>query len=305
MSIRTKEPYAFARAMMARMFSTHTASSVSRPIWVSFTETLASAPATLIRSSVSRYVSRAACASAALCTDSPSRSRLAESPAAFRSFNAATPASTVSPATKRLAKRRANPLPRMNWKTRDCSLSHSRAARSISGLGMELRVALRLLAQHVARREARTVALGEPLELAHDARGAEVVGVPQRAAAERREPEAENGADVAVAGAAHDPLPHPARGFVQHHEDQPLDDLGGSGAPVGMGTDQFVHGGIHAPLLAARVLVESLPHLAAEPTALDHAGERRNRREPHAELPVHDPYYLLSHVHLHLVGQSE
>src|SRR5207244_9758589 len=51
MSIRTKEPCACARAMMARMLSMHCASSRSRPIWVSLTETLASAAAALIRSS--------------------------------------------------------------------------------------------------------------------------------------------------------------------------------------------------------------------------------------------------------------
>ena len=72
-----------------------------------------------------------------------------------------------------------------------------------------------------------------------------------------------------------------------------------------MSTDQFVHGGIHAPLLAACVLVKSLPHLAAESAALDHAGERGNRREPLAERLVHDPDHLLSHVHPYLVHQCD
>src|SRR2546425_9746293 len=65
--------------MIARMFSTHSRSSRSSPIWVSFTEMFESAPAWQMRSNVSRYVSRAAHASAALVTDSPSRSRLARS----------------------------------------------------------------------------------------------------------------------------------------------------------------------------------------------------------------------------------
>src|SRR5205814_8483645 len=81
-----------------------------------------------------------------------------------------------------------------------------------------LPISLRLVAQHIGRREPGAVALGEALELAHDARGAEVVGVSQRAAAERREPEAEDGADVAVAGRAYDPLPDRSRCFVQHYE---------------------------------------------------------------------------------------
>src|SRR5205814_3276608 len=58
-----------------------------------------------------------------------------------------------------------------------------------------LPISLRLVAQHIGRREPGAVALGEALELAHDARGAEVVGVSQRAAAERRETEAEDGAE--------------------------------------------------------------------------------------------------------------
>src|SRR3989449_6675199 len=97
---------------------------------------------------------------------------------------------------------------------------------------MELRVALRLLAQHVARREADTVALGEPLELAHDARRAEVVGVPQRAAAERREPETQEGAHRAIPGCAPEPLPPRARGFVSRHQEQPVEDLPPPGAPL-------------------------------------------------------------------------
>ena len=54
MSIRTNEPCAWAFAMMARRFSMHSRSSMSRPICVSLSETLASAPAALMRSSVSR-----------------------------------------------------------------------------------------------------------------------------------------------------------------------------------------------------------------------------------------------------------
>src|SRR2546426_738582 len=110
--------------MIARMFSTHSRSSRSSPIWVSFTETFESAPVWRMRSNVSRYVSRAAPASAALVTDSPSRSRLA---------------------------------------------------------GM-----------HPAVRSA------------------------ERAAAERRNPEAEHGGDVAVARAGDDALSHGARRLVEH-----------------------------------------------------------------------------------------
>src|SRR2546425_12489645 len=99
-------------------------------------------------------------------------------------------------------------------------------------LGIELRVTPRLVAQHIGRRETGAVALGEALELAHDARGAEVVGVSQRAAAERREPEAEDGAHGALAGGAYDPPPHRARPLGQHFEHEPPDDLPGAPASL-------------------------------------------------------------------------
>src|SRR5437660_11247620 len=120
----------------------------------------------------------------------------------------------------------------------------------------------RLVAQGFAGGEAGAVALGEALELPDDPRGAEVVGVPQRAATERRKPEAEDGPDVAVAGRANDALRHRPGRFVQHHEDEPLDDLRRARAAVGMHADQLVHGRVHRGLLATGVLVESLSLLA-------------------------------------------
>src|SRR2546429_3676892 len=88
-------------------------------------------------------------------------------------------------------------------------------------LGIELRVTPRLVAQHIGRREPGAVALGEALELAHDARGAEVVGVSQRAAAERRGPRAEEGAGGARAGRAGDSLPYPAPRPPERFQPQP------------------------------------------------------------------------------------
>src|SRR5207245_3065655 len=63
-------------------------------------------------------------------------------------------------------------------------------------LGIELRVSLRLTAQDVARCEARAVPLGEPLELAHNPRCAEIVPMPERATPERRDGEPRAGADL-------------------------------------------------------------------------------------------------------------
>src|SRR3989442_3985550 len=92
-------------------------------------------------------------------------------------------------------------------------------------LGIELRVTPRLVAQHIGRREPGAVALGEALELAHDAGGAEVVGVSQRAAAERRETEAGEGAPGPVAGGGDEPPPDPPRPLVPHYQHQPPADL--------------------------------------------------------------------------------
>src|SRR5207245_216405 len=72
-------------------------------------------------------------------TASPRRWRLAEMPAALSRFRAATASSTVSPATKRAAKRRARPFPRTNLKTRGCSLSQRRPARSTVGRARAVR----------------------------------------------------------------------------------------------------------------------------------------------------------------------
>src|SRR2546427_1935360 len=141
-------------------------------------------------------------------------------PAALSCFRAATASSTVSPATKRAAKRRARPFRWTNLKTRGCSLSQRRPARStrcwVSGVrcqvsGIELGAAARLLLQHLAGGEARAVALGEPLQLGHESGRAQVVRVAERPATERRGGETEDRPDVAVAGGAHHPLPRPPR----------------------------------------------------------------------------------------------
>src|SRR5690242_10807148 len=237
-------------------------------------------------------------------------------PAAFSAFSAATPESTVSPATKRAANRRASPLPRINRKMRGCSLSHSRPARSIrdrgpgSGSrgpasGIELRVPLRQVAQRVARCEPRAVAVGEPLELSDDPRRAQIVGVPERASAERRESEAEDRADVPVPRRPNDALARGARRLVQHHEHQALDDLGGPRPTIGLRADHLVDGWVHAALLTARVLIEPLASLAPEPAALDHAGKRRYGSKTLAVRLVHHADHLLADVQSDLVHQRD
>src|SRR5437867_13246332 len=189
-------------------------------------------------------------------------------PLALSPWSAATAASTVSPATKRAARRRASPLPRMKPKMRDCSLSHRRPARIIrcGASAIELRVSTRLLLWDVARREARAQPLGETLQLPDETARAEVVGVTERAAAERRKAEAEHGGDVAVARARDDTLPHRAGRFVEHRQDEPLDGLRRSRAAVRLRADEPVHGGGDASLLPPSISIKPLSRLASEPT---------------------------------------
>ena len=115
------------------MLATQSASEISRPIWVSFTETFTSAPLAAIRSSISRYWSRAAVASASTVTLSPSRSSEAVIPRWLSSRAAATPCSIDSPATNREANRRASPFLRTKLKTPCRSESQSRPCRMITG----------------------------------------------------------------------------------------------------------------------------------------------------------------------------
>src|SRR2546427_8960132 len=189
-------------------------------------------------------------------------------PAALSCFRAATASSTVSPATKRAAKRRARPFRWTNLKTRGCSLSQRRPARStrcwVSGVrcqvsGIELGAAARLLLQHLAGGEARAVALGEPLQLGHESGRAQVVRVAERAATERWEAEAEDGPDVAVARGAHHAVADRPRGLVQHAVHEALQDLGEAGAAVGGEAEQPPHRGGHAPPLGAPLAADAPP----------------------------------------------
>src|SRR5207244_13573647 len=127
----------------------------------------------------------------------------------------------------------------------------------------------------------------------------------QPAGRDRREPVAEDAAAVAVAGRAYDSRPDRARRLIERYEHEPLDDLRGPRASIRVGSDHLVHGRVDAPLLAARVRVESLPRLAAQPAAFYHAGERGHRCEPLAERLVHHPDHLLPYVHANLVQQGD
>ena len=114
------------------MLARQSASAISRPIWVSLTETLTSTPLAAIRSSIWRYWSRAATASASAVTLSPSRSSDAVMPAPASSCAASTPVSIDSPATNREANFRARPFRRTKLKMPCRSESQSRPCRMIT-----------------------------------------------------------------------------------------------------------------------------------------------------------------------------
>src|SRR5580765_1325902 len=97
-----------------------------------------------------------------------------------------------------------------------------------------------MLLENLTRGEPRPIPLGEPLEVGDDALRAEIVGVAQRPAAERRESEAEDGADIAVARGPDDVLAERARGFIHNPQHQPLHDLRRPGTAVRMDAEQSV-----------------------------------------------------------------
>src|SRR6185295_15372380 len=139
-----------------------------------------------------------------------------------------------------------------------------------------------MLLENLTRCEPRTVPLGEPLEVGDDALCAEIVSVAQRPAAKRREPEAEDGADIAVARAPDHVLAERACGFIHNPQHQALHDLGGTGTAVGMDTEQGVDAFVDAPLLSALVDVEPAPGLATQPAGFHERGNAGSgsRREP-------------------------
>lgn len=90
---------------------------------------------------------------------------------------------------------------------------------------MEAAAALDVLDQGGGRREARTEALLVALQLGQHLVGTDRVEVPERTAAEGREPESEDGPDVAVTGAAQDAIPPAVQRLVDELQVAALADL--------------------------------------------------------------------------------
>src|SRR5882757_376338 len=121
-----------------------------------------------------------------------------------------------------------------------CEAARSTRGRRRAASGVELGPLASMLPQDVAWGEPGAVAFGEPFQIGDNALGAQVVGVPQRAAAERWKSEAENGANVPVARVAHDAVSQRPCGFVDHAEHEPLQNLRGTRTAVGMDVEQAV-----------------------------------------------------------------
>src|SRR5712664_4120974 len=155
---------------------------------------------------------------------------------------------------------------------------------------VELGPGTSMLPEHFTWREPSTVPLGEPFEIGHDALGSQVVRVAQRPAAERRKPEPEDGADVAVARTPDDSLAECPCRLIHHAEHEPLQNLRGARAAIGMDTEQAVHAFVDATLLAALVDVEAAARLAAQPAFLHERCNTRARRRQDvvAVRPLHD-----------------
>src|SRR5437879_5880897 len=122
---------------------------------------------------------------------------------------------------------------------------------------------------------------------------------------ERWDAEAEDDPDVAGARGAHHAVAGRPRGLVQHAVHEALQDLGEAGAAVGVDAEQLVHGGVHAPLLAAAVAVEPAPRLAPEAARLHERRHAGGRLQPLPERRAHHLAHLLRHVEPHLVEQRD
>src|ERR1700677_3167732 len=131
----------------------------------------------------------------------------------------------------------------------------------------------RHLPQAAARREARTVLAGEFLRPCDERLRAHAVDQRDRAAGERREAEAEDRADVGLAGVGDDALLHAARGLQRLREQEAvLQVLHGDRVRI-----EPLAGDLAEPrpqgLRARRgIIVEALAVLAAEAVLLDDHG---------------------------------
>src|SRR5438093_863103 len=186
------------------------------------------------------------------------------------------------------------------------------AARSTTGMrraasGVELGSPTGMLPQYLGWREADTVSLGEMLEIAQNAFGTEVIRVPQRAAAEGREAESEDRADVAVSRIADHALAQGPRRLIDHAEHEPLQDLRGTRAAVGMNAKQTVYTVIHAAFLAALIVIEAWARFASEAAGLHQRGDAfaRDRHDVLAVRLLHHARHLDGDIEADLVEQRD
>ncbi len=114
----------------------------------------------------------------------------------------------------------------------------------------------------------------------HDAGRPHGIEVPERAAAERGEPESEHRADVSVARGTQDTIVEGVNGLVEHPQDESLLDLiGGHVIRLGV-ADEGVDLVGRALLLPVRVSVESASVLPSLSAVGDERVQDRSGREP-------------------------
>src|SRR5262245_1120512 len=131
--VRPARPFAATRSRFAR----HTSSPRSRPRWVSLSDGTALSRRRAISSSIFTYSSAAREASPGLVTFSPRCVTRASTPSALRRSATVSASSSVGPATKRRAKRRAPGLRSIASPIRRCVESLSRIARPRSVMRLD------------------------------------------------------------------------------------------------------------------------------------------------------------------------
>src|SRR5216117_1288537 len=192
-------------------------------------------------------------------------------------------------------------------RTERCGAARSTTGKRRAASGVELGSLTGMLPQYLGWREADTVSLGEMLEIAQNAFGTEVICVPQRAATEGRKPKSEDRADVAVSRIADHALAQGPRRLIDHAEHEPLQDLRGTRAAVGMNAKQTVYTVIHAAFLAALIVIEASARFASEAAGLHQRGDAfaRDRHDVLAVRLLHHARHLDGDIEADLVEQRD
>ena len=145
----------------------------------------------------------------------------------------------------------------------------------------------------------------EHLEDFHHPAGAEIIDHAQRSTTEGGEPDAEEGANVAIPRAPDHAVGPRHRGLVEHREHEPSLDPRRIGRRDLRGTEQPIHRLVGSGLVAAVVPVEAAAALPAQPVRAHQQPQRLGRLHPVAERLMHHLGRLLGHVEAYFIEQSD